>query len=115
MAKNVSTFPPHRDPLLGSGGVALHLLFQRHRHFGARVAASAQLLMPEAAVVVVAEVRRGRGGGGFRGGGFRGGGFRGGGFPRGGGFVAVAVAGDGGYAGPGCYYSYRWGRYLPVL
>ena len=30
-------FPPHRDPLFGSGRVALHLLFQRHRHFGARV------------------------------------------------------------------------------
>ena len=30
-------FQPHRDPLFGSGRVALHLLFQRHRHFGARV------------------------------------------------------------------------------
>src|SRR5882672_10473605 len=49
----------------------------------------------------------GRGGGGFRGGGFRGGGFRGGGFRgRGRGW------GWGGYAGPGCYYSYRWGRVI---
>src|SRR3979411_3345447 len=42
-----------------------------------------------------------RGGGGGRGGGgFRGSGFRG----RGRGFGL----GWGGYAGPGCYYSYRW-------
>jgi hypothetical protein len=47
----------------------------------------------------------GRGGGGFRGGGFRGGGFRGGGF-RGRGL------GWGGYIGPGCYFSYRWGRVI---
>ena len=44
-------------------------------------------------------------GGGFRGGGFRGGGFRGGGF-RGRGL------GWGGYIGPGCYFSYRWGRVI---
>src|SRR6266851_5455294 len=45
---------------------------------------------------------RGGGGGGFRGGGFRGGGFRGRGFGL----------GWGGYAGPGCYFSYRWGRVI---
>src|SRR5882762_7081992 len=46
-----------------------------------------------------------RGGGGFRGGGFRGGGLRGGGFRgRGWGWCS--------YAGPGWYYSYRWGRVI---
>ena len=50
---------------------------------------------------------RGRGGGG-RGGGFRGGGFRGGGF-RGRGWGR----GRGVYIrGGGCYFSYRWGRYI---
>lgn len=49
--------------------------------------------------------RGGRGGGGFRGGGFRGGGFRGGGF-RGGWGRGVVVRGG------GCYFSYRWGRYI---
>ena len=54
------------------------------------------------------------GGGGFRGGGggFRGGGFRGGGF-RGGGFRGRGLGwGWGGYVGPGCYFSYRWGRVI---
>jgi hypothetical protein len=66
----------------------------------------------------------GRGGGGFRGGGFRGGGFRGGGRGRGwGGWGPGLGLGLGlglgsyyggypyGYGG-GCYYSYRWGRYI---
>jgi hypothetical protein len=47
---------------------------------------------------------RGRGGGG-RGGGFRGGGFRGGGRGRGWGRGI-------GIRGGGCYFSYRWGRYI---
>jgi uncharacterized membrane protein len=56
------------------------------------------------------------GGGGFRGGGFRGGGFRGGGF-RGGGFRGGGFRGRGfgrGYGsyGGGCFWSYRWGRYI---
>ncbi len=51
---------------------------------------------------------RGRGGGG-RGGGFRGGGFRGGGWGRGRG----RGWGRGiGIRGGGCYFSYRWGRYI---
>jgi hypothetical protein len=64
-------------------------------------------------------------GGGFRGGGFRGGGFRGGGRGRGwGGWGPGLGLGLGlglgsyyggyypyGYGG-GCYYSYRWGRYI---
>ena len=45
---------------------------------------------------------RGRGGGG-RGGGFRGGGFRGRGWGRGRGVYI---------RGGGCYFSYRWGRYI---
>jgi hypothetical protein len=50
----------------------------------------------------------GRGGGG-RGGGFRGGGFRGGGWGRGRG----RGWGRGiGIRGVGCYFSYRWGRYI---
>ena len=56
----------------------------------------------------------GRGGGGFHGGGFHGGGFHGGGF-RGGGFRGRGLGwgwGWGGYAGPGCYFSYRWGRVI---
>jgi hypothetical protein len=62
----------------------------------------------------------GRGGGfGFRGGGFRGGGFRGGwGRGRGGGWGPGLGLGLGlggyypyGYGG-GCYFSYRWGRYI---
>jgi hypothetical protein len=57
----------------------------------------------------------GRGGGGFgRGGGFRGGGFRGGGFGRGRGF-GRGFGYYGGYPyayGGGCYFSYRWGRYI---
>jgi hypothetical protein len=55
----------------------------------------------------------GRGSGGFRGGGFRGGGFRGGGF-RGGGFGRGRGWGGYGYYGGygGCYFSYRWGRYI---
>jgi uncharacterized membrane protein len=63
-----------------------------------------------------AHAQRGRGGGGFRGGGYRGGGFRGGGW-RGGGVVRGRGWGRGrGYGfggvvvGPGCYWSYRWGR-----
>ena len=53
----------------------------------------------------------GRGGGGRGGGGFRGG-FRGGGF-RGRGFRGRGLGwGWGGYAGPGCYFSYRWGRVI---
>ena len=51
-----------------------------------------------------AMARGGRGGG--RGGGFRGGGFRGGGRGRGWG-RGVVVRGGG-----GCYFSYRWGRYI---
>jgi hypothetical protein len=51
----------------------------------------------------------GRGGGG-RGGGFRGGGFRGGGF-RGGGRGWGRGVGVYGY-GAGCYWSYRWGRWI---
>jgi hypothetical protein len=67
-------------------------------------------------------------GGGFRGGGFRGGGFRGGGFRggwgrgRGWGWGPAVGLGLGlglgygayypyGYGG-GCYWSYRWGRYV---
>jgi hypothetical protein len=55
----------------------------------------------------------GRGGGG-RGGGFRGGGVRGGGF-RGGGWGRGRGRGWGrgiGIRGGGCYFSYRWGRYI---
>jgi hypothetical protein len=47
-------------------------------------------------------------GGGFRGGGFRGGGFRGGGWGRGRGWGR----GYGYYGYGGCYFSYRWGRYI---
>ena len=55
---------------------------------------------------------RGFGGGGFRGGGFRGGGFRGRGFGRGFGVgIYPGYYGYGGYGG-GCYWSYRWGRYI---
>jgi hypothetical protein len=63
-------------------------------------------------------------GGGFRGGGFRGGGFRGGGFRggwgRGGGWgwgpavglgLGLGLAAPYAYGG-GCYWSYRWGRYV---
>jgi hypothetical protein len=57
----------------------------------------------------------GRGGGGFRGGGFRGGGFRGGGFRGGGRGWGGRGWGRGigiyGYGG-GCYFSYRWGRWI---
>jgi hypothetical protein len=53
-------------------------------------------------------------GGGFRGGGFRGGGFRGGGFR--GGWGRGRGLGLGYYGGyypyGGCYFSYRWGRYI---
>jgi uncharacterized membrane protein len=49
-----------------------------------------------------------RGGGGRGGGGFRGGGFRGGGFGRGRGWGGYGYYG--GYGG--CYFSYRWGRYI---
>ena len=49
-------------------------------------------------------------GGGGRGGGFRGGGFRGGGF-RGGGRGWGRGVGIYGYGG-GCYFSYRWGRWI---
>jgi hypothetical protein len=48
----------------------------------------------------------GRGGGGFRGGGFRGGGR---GFGRGRGWGGIGIYGGYGY---GCYWSYRWGRYI---
>lgn len=58
-------------------------------------------------------------GGGFRGGGFRGGGFRGGwGRGRGWGWGPAVGLGLGlGLAAPyayggGCYWSYRWGRYV---
>jgi uncharacterized membrane protein len=48
---------------------------------------------------------------GFHGGGFHGGGFRGGrGFGRG--FRGRGFGYYGGYYGPGCYWSYRWGRYI---
>ena len=53
---------------------------------------------------------RGGGGGGFRGGGFRGGGFRGGGRGWGGRGWGRGV-GIYGYGG-GCYFSYRWGRWI---
>ena len=49
-----------------------------------------------------------RGGGGRGGAGFRGGGFRGGGFGRGRGWGGYGYYG--GYGG--CYFSYRWGRYI---
>jgi hypothetical protein len=53
--------------------------------------------------------RGGGGRGGGRGGGFRGGGFRGGGWGRGRG----RGWGRGiGIRGGGCYFSYRWGRYI---
>jgi len=48
--------------------------------------------------------------GGGRGGGFRGGGFRGGGWGRGRGW-GRGIGIYGGY-GPGCYWSYRWGRLI---
>jgi hypothetical protein len=55
-------------------------------------------------------------GGGFRGGGFRGGGFRGGGFRGGWGRGRGLGLGLGYYGGyypyGGCYFSYRWGRYI---
>jgi hypothetical protein len=53
------------------------------------------------------------GGGGFRGGGFRGGGFRGGGFRGGGWGRGYGLGYYGGYYPyGGCYFSYRWGRYI---
>ena len=53
-------------------------------------------------------------GGGFRGGGFRGGGFRGGGrgWGRGRGWGGGYGYYGGYYGGGGCYFSYRWGRYI---
>src|SRR5882762_2464727 len=93
MAKNVSTFRRIVTRCLAAGALLCIYCFS--------VIGTSALVL--AASSTTADAR----GGGFRGGGFRGGGFRGGGFRgRGRGW------GWGGYAGRGCYYSYRWGRVI---
>jgi hypothetical protein len=96
MAKNVSTA---RYNIITRGLAALALVFV---YF---VSTSAILV---GASTTSAQARGFGRGGGFRGGGFRGGGFRGGwGRGRGWGW------GRGyGYGYGGCYWSYRWGRYI---
>jgi len=108
MAKNVSTFRRIVTRCLAAGALLCIYCFS--------VIGTSALVL--AASSTTADARggggggRGGGGGGRGGGGFRGGGFRGGGF-RGGGFRGRGRGwGWGGYAGPGCYYSYRWGRVI---
>src|SRR5438045_8734378 len=75
------------------------------------VASSSAILV--GATTTSAEARGGGRGGGF-GGGFRGGGFRGGGFRgRGWGGRGIGLGFYGVYPrGRGCYFSYRWGRWV---
>jgi hypothetical protein len=97
MSKNTSTFRSILTRCLAAG-VLLGI------YCAGIVGTSALLLVGSS---TTADARGGGRGGGGRGGGFRGGGFRGGGF-RGRG----RGRGWGGYVGPGCYYSYRWGRVI---
>jgi hypothetical protein len=97
MSKNVSTT---RYSILTRGLAALALVFV---YF---VSTSAILV---GASTTSAQARGFGRGGGFRGGGFRGGGFRGG-WGRGRGWGWGRGYGYYGYGG--CYFSYRWGRYI---
>jgi uncharacterized membrane protein len=103
MAKNTATA---RYTILTRCLAALALMF-------VYVASTSAVLVGASTTSAQARGGGGRGGGGrgggFRGGGFRGGGFRGGGF-RGGGWGRGRGVGI--YGGGGCYFSYRWGRYI---
>ena len=96
MAKNVSTT---RYSLVSRCLAALALVF-------VYVVSTSAVLVGTSPTQ--AQARGGGRGGGGRGGGFRGGGFRGGGWGRGRGWGRGVYIGG----GPGCYFSYRWGRYI---
>jgi uncharacterized membrane protein len=104
MTKDVSTFRRIVTRCLAVGALLCFYCMS--------IVGASTLLLTASSTTADARGGGGRGGGGFRGGGFRGGGFRGGGF-RGGGFRGRGFGwGWGGYVGPACYFSYRWGRVI---